>query len=127
MKLETQRLVLRPWEDEDAPALYKYAQDPRVGPIAGWPAHTSVEHSREIIRSVFSAPETYAVVLRETGEPVGSAGIIAPSHGGFTYHHSITEEPNQYNGIAVTHVTRLTREEWLALRGQAAGAEEGGV
>ena len=46
MKLETQRLVLRPWEDEDAPALYKYAQDPRVGPIAGWPAHTSVEHSR---------------------------------------------------------------------------------
>ena len=63
MKLETQRLVLRPWEDEDAPALYKYAQDPRVGPIAGWPAHTSVEHSREIIRSVFSAPETYACLL----------------------------------------------------------------
>lgn len=76
MVLETQRLILRPWTEEDAPELYRYASDPRVGPIAGWPVHTSVEHSREIIREVFSAPETYAVVLKETGLPVGSVGIL---------------------------------------------------
>lgn len=29
-----------------------------------------------MIRTVFTAPETYAVVLKETGEPVGSAGIM---------------------------------------------------
>ena len=38
--IETARLILRPWREEDAPALYEYAQDPRVGPAAGWPVHT---------------------------------------------------------------------------------------
>lgn len=79
--LETKRLILRPWAEEDAPALYRYARDPRVGPSAGWPVHTGVENSREIIRGVLSEPETYAVVLRETGEPVGSAGILLPPRG----------------------------------------------
>lgn len=74
--LETQRLLLRPWEETDAEALYEYAKDPAVGPIAGWPVHTSVENSREIIRTVLSQPETYAVVLKETGKPVGSIGLM---------------------------------------------------
>ena len=74
--LETERLILRAWEESDAAALYRYASDPAVGPIAGWPPHTSVEHSREIIRTVLAAPETYAVILKATGEPVGSCGIL---------------------------------------------------
>ena len=36
MPLKTERLVLRPWKDEDAENLYEYAKDPRVGPEAGW-------------------------------------------------------------------------------------------
>ena len=76
MILKSERLILRPWEEQDAPELYKYAKDPRVGPVAGWPVHESVENSREIIKAVLSAPETYAVVLKETMLPVGSAGII---------------------------------------------------
>lgn len=43
MVFETERLILRPWEEKDAESLYKYAKDPEVGPIAGWPVHTSVE------------------------------------------------------------------------------------
>lgn len=74
--METKRLLFRPWEEADAENLYQYAKDPEVGPAAGWPAHTSVENSREIIRGVLSEPETYAVVLKETGEPVGSIGLI---------------------------------------------------
>ena len=50
MTLETERLILRPWKEDDAESLYKYAKDPKVGPIAGWPVHTSVENSREIIK-----------------------------------------------------------------------------
>ena len=81
MTLNTERLFLRPWRESDAEELYKYAQDPRVGPAAGWPPHTSVEDSREIIRTVLSEPETYAVVLLETGEAIGSVGIMLPDHG----------------------------------------------
>ena len=74
--LETERLFLRPWCEEDAEELYKYASDPDVGPVAGWPPHTSVENSRDIIREVLSAEGTYAVVLKSTGLPVGSIGIM---------------------------------------------------
>ena len=76
MNMETQRLILRPWTENDAESLYNYAKDPAIGPIAGWPPHTSVENSREIIRDILSAPETYAVVLKETNEPIGSVGIM---------------------------------------------------
>ena len=34
--LETERLILRRWEDSDAENLYEYAKDSGVGPIAGW-------------------------------------------------------------------------------------------
>ena len=75
MILETERLILRPWCEDDAEELYKYASDPEVGPPAGWPPHTSVDNSREIIRTVLSAPETYAVCLKENGRPIGSVGF----------------------------------------------------
>ena len=53
MEFTTQRLILRSWKESDADSLYEYAKDPSVGPIAGWPVHTSVENSLEIIRSNF--------------------------------------------------------------------------
>lgn len=56
MVLETERLILRPFKDSDTESIYEYAKDPRVGPIAGWPVHTSVENSREIIRNVLAVP-----------------------------------------------------------------------
>ena len=72
--LETKRLILRPWQESDAEFLYEYAKDPAVGPPAGWPPHTSVENSCEIIRKALSAPETYAVCLKD-GKPIGSVGL----------------------------------------------------
>ena len=76
MDIVTERLILRPWREEDAEDLYRYAKSPQVGPIAGWPVHTSVENSREIIRTILSAVETYAVVFKSTGRPVGSIGLM---------------------------------------------------
>ena len=75
MQLETKRLILRPWCEADAEALYEYAKNPAVGPVAGWPPHTSVENSREIIRDVLSASEVYAVCLKEDDRVVGSIGL----------------------------------------------------
>lgn len=76
MQLTTERLILRPWLETDAESLYQYAKDPSVGPIAGWPPHTSVANSREIIRDVLSAEETYAVCLKKDDKPVGSIGLM---------------------------------------------------
>lgn len=74
--LETKRLILRPWQESDAVDLYEYAKDPRVGPIAGWPPHTSVEDSRNVIINVLSEPNTFAVILKETNQAIGSIGLM---------------------------------------------------
>ena len=75
MILETKRLWLRHWEEGDAEECYRYAKDPAVGPAAGWAVHTSVEDSCEVIRKYLSGKETYALVLKETGLPIGSIGL----------------------------------------------------
>ena len=72
--LKTKRLILRPWQETDAENLYEYAKDPDIGLPAGWPPHTGVENSREIIRIVLSAPETYALCLKD-GRAIGSVGL----------------------------------------------------
>lgn len=76
MTLETERLILRPWSDSDAEDLYEYAKNQKVGPVAGWPVHTSVENSLEIIKSVLAVPETYAVCLKEDNRAIGSIGLM---------------------------------------------------
>ena len=78
MEFRTERLILRPWEESDAESLYEYARDPAVGTVAGRPAHISVSDSLEVIRRVLSAPETYAVCLKEDNRAIGSVGLIAP-------------------------------------------------
>ncbi len=77
MVLETARLILRPWKETDAQNLYEYAKDPLVGPSAGWPVHTSVENSRQIIRDVLAADETYAVAMKSNPDiAIGSVGLM---------------------------------------------------
>jgi RimJ/RimL family protein N-acetyltransferase len=74
--LLTKRLVLRPWSESDAQSLYEYAKDPRIGPIAGWPVHTSAQNSREIIHDILSAEGTYAVTVKDDGAAIGSIGLM---------------------------------------------------
>ena len=74
--MDTDRILLRPWLETDAEALYKYASDPEVGPRAGWPPHQSVEESLETIRNIFSADGMWAVVLKKTDEVIGCVGYL---------------------------------------------------
>lgn len=82
MILETNRLLLRPWSETDAADLFSQASHHEVGPAAGWPVHQSVEESREIIKTVLSQPETYALVLKKTGQVIGSIGLMLGKQGG---------------------------------------------
>ncbi|MCR1956011.1 RimJ/RimL family protein N-acetyltransferase, partial [Clostridioides mangenotii] len=49
--------------------LYIKSLYPRVGPIAGWPVHTDIEFSKQVIDDVFSADGTYAIVPKGQEEP----------------------------------------------------------
>ena len=80
--LETQRLILRPWREDDAADLYHYAKDPRVGPAAGWAVHKDEADSLHILRTVLmndgkaENEVTWAVTIKGSDEPVGSIGIF---------------------------------------------------
>lgn len=78
MILQTERLLLRPWRQEDAENLFLYARDPEVGPIAGWKPHTSVDESRTVIRDVLSGHECYAICRKEDGLPIGAIELRFP-------------------------------------------------
>ncbi|UNT96560.1 GNAT family N-acetyltransferase [Allobaculum mucilyticum] len=74
--LETERLILRPWKDEDAPQLYELCKDPDIGPRAGWPPHKDVQESLEIIRTTLNDPLTFAICLKGEPEPLGAISLM---------------------------------------------------
>ena len=76
MEFITERLILRPWRESDADSLYEYAKDPAVGPAAGWPTHTSREHSLKVIRDVLTVDESYAVCMKEDNRAIGSISLF---------------------------------------------------
>lgn len=49
IRIETDRLILRPWLDSDLDDLYDYSRVEGVGEMAGWKHHTSREISRKIL------------------------------------------------------------------------------
>lgn len=176
----TERLILRPWHADDAPSLFEQASDERVGPIAGWPVHTSVAHSRTIIGTVFGHPEVYAIALKADDIAIGMVGLLigkdsnfditedeaevaywigvpfwgqglipeavkelmrhafenlgisalwcgysanneksfrAQEKCGFRHHHTEENKFNKFlNDYRTEHISRITKEEWLALK-----------
>ena len=76
MELQTDRLLLRPFREDDAEALYECSKDAFVGRNAGWKPHESVEESRDVLRLVFlDQSAVWAVVRRADGLLLGSAGL----------------------------------------------------
>ena len=65
------RVLLRPWCLNDADALFPLASDSNVASDAGFPAHVDINDSRRVIREILTAPECYAIVLREMNVVVG--------------------------------------------------------
>ncbi|MGL4821304.1 MAG: GNAT family N-acetyltransferase [Bacilli bacterium] len=74
-RLQTERLVLRAWTLDDAPALYDYAKLPNVGPLAGWPPHKTVDESRKVVQQFIADDEVWAIVWKATDTVIGSVGL----------------------------------------------------
>ena len=79
IKLETERLVLRRFEESDAEAFYKnWASDPQVTRFLTWPTHTSIEVTRNVLLSwlpLYEKEDYYhwVITLKDCeNEPVGT-------------------------------------------------------
>ena len=113
--LMTQRLILRRWEQADAEDLYRYACDPDVGPIAGWPPHKNPDESRAVIRDVLNGREAYAICLKEDGRAVGAIELKLNGHTDLTDRDDECEmgywlgKPFWGRGIVPEAVTEMLR------------------
>lgn len=78
--METARLILRKWTEEDAASLFEYAKDPEVGPIAGWPPINSIDESKNIIKNVLNGAECYAICEKNNDIAIGSIELKLNGH-----------------------------------------------
>lgn len=81
-RLETERLVLRRFVNEDAVAMYKnWAADEEVTKYLTWPPHPNQEVSQKVVEDWVKAYDNesyyqWAIVLKEKGEPIGSIAVV---------------------------------------------------
>ncbi len=81
-RLETERLILRPFTVEDAPSVFRnWVSDPEVTKFLTWPAHTNPGTTEFVLRdwvSHYTDPAYYqwAVELKSLGEPIGSVAVV---------------------------------------------------
>ena len=78
--LETERILLRKLQVDDAPDMFEYASDPLVTRYVLIDTHRSQDETRAFLERVVSRdPDsglaTFAVVLKETGKMIGTCGI----------------------------------------------------
>ena len=81
--IETDRLILRQFTMEDAPAMFRnWANDDEVTKHLTWPTHYDVEVTKMVLSdwtSHYAKPDFYnwAIVLKENGgEPIGNISVV---------------------------------------------------
>ena len=75
IRIETPRLILRPWQEADAEDFYEYARVDGVGQRCGWLPHQNLEESRMILQMFMAEKKTFALELKENGKVIGSIGL----------------------------------------------------
>ena len=75
IRLETERLILRPWRYDESEDLFDYASIEGLGQMAGWLPHESVETTQMILDSFITHKKTFA--LEYQGKVIGSLGVEA--------------------------------------------------
>lgn len=81
-RIETSRLILRPFVPEDARAMYdNWAKNPEVTKFLSWPAYQSVDTANAVLAEWtrrYQKPDFYqwAIVLKELDQPIGSISVV---------------------------------------------------
>jgi ribosomal-protein-alanine N-acetyltransferase len=73
--IETNRMILRVWEETNLNDFYEYASVDGVGEMAGWKHHESIDVSRDILQSFIAAKNEFAIVYKQNKKVIGSLGL----------------------------------------------------
>ena len=74
-RLQTERLILRPFENGDLHDFFEYASVEGVGEMAGWHHHENLEKTQQILDKFISEDKTFALCLKDSEKVVGSLGV----------------------------------------------------
>ena len=102
--IETDRLILRPFEQADLDDFFEYASVEGTGEMAGWHHHQDKQKSQEILDLFISEDKTFAVCLRQSGKVIGSLGVEK-----YGMEDKLTEFDG-YRGREIGYV--LSRDYW---------------
>lgn len=101
VKIETKRLILRPFKEDDLLDFFNYAKVSGVGEMAGWPHHKSIDESKVILDTFIKEKNVFAVC--KDNHVIGSIGIEL-------YNEDQFPEFNNYNGREIGYV--LSKDYW---------------
>jgi len=73
--LETERLLLRSFDENDLHDFNYYAKDRDVGPNAGWPPHETQAQTREVILRFMAEDNVWALEEKSSRKVIGSLGV----------------------------------------------------
>lgn len=75
IRIETDRLILRPWRESDVEDFYEYASVDGVGQMAGWQPHKSLEETKTVLDLFMEQKKSFALELKESGKVIGSLSL----------------------------------------------------
>ena len=75
MKIETDRLILRPFEFNDDKDLFEMCRDPLTAYNAGWTPHRNIDVTRQVILGYVYGKENFAITLKGSGKVIGTISL----------------------------------------------------
>ncbi len=101
--LETERLILRPFNEGDLEDLFAYASVPGVGEMAGWAHHDSQETSKRILEKFIAEKEVLAIFHKIDRKVIGSIGL----------HSSWASRDERYKDLKIKEIGYvISRDYW---------------
>lgn len=82
MRLETDRTVLRHFEEKDLEDLYNYCSQEGVGEMAGWRHHSNLLTSKEVLHRNIENSNIFAIENKQNGKVIGHIAVNSDSENG---------------------------------------------
>lgn len=79
MVIQTERLLLRPFQEGDAEDLYEYLHEPLVHCFADMKLNSLDEAREEVIKQIKETEYLFAIALQETGKVIGEISAYPES------------------------------------------------
>jgi ribosomal-protein-alanine N-acetyltransferase len=82
MRLETNRTILRRFEEKDLEGFYDYCSQEGVGETAGWMHHNNISTSKEVLHRNIENSNVFAIESKENRKVIGHIAVNSDSENG---------------------------------------------